>query len=416
MIVKLKRPAPLPEDVTMKRTEIAENKISRYARRGALVACLLTTLPAMGCRSGKPGWSMFGRSGEPSAATLAGSGPTSTYPVPPSSRARPESIASIAGGTAPSGGTALGSASVPSQTGAPTSPSGPPAGANPYALAGNRGNSFDSGVPTGFPTGAPASNGNNPAPTTSFAANPNSASGPGGASNGVPPAYALPGRSAPAVATSSGSPAPNQAASVANGYPAPSPNSRIQNTSPSTPPSAATLPNGYQLGQKTPPASGNGSGTAVAANPSGGANQSAKPAFEMPPLNSLTPSRIAADSSGPDASRSAGPPAGGFTLPSNMLPPASSTASTPIPAANQPAAASTALTALNLPPVNSQPASGASTPLGNSSTMTPEFQTAAAGNTSPEGTPDAGSVQPAGYMPGSTSKASGYPTGPTMMR
>ncbi len=43
---------------------------------------------------------MFGMRGEPSAEALAGSGPTTTYPAPPSASATPQAIASIAGGTA----------------------------------------------------------------------------------------------------------------------------------------------------------------------------------------------------------------------------------------------------------------------------------------------------------------------------
>jgi hypothetical protein len=43
---------------------------------------------------------MFGMRGEPSAESLAGSGPTVTYPAPPSSGLTPEAIASVAGGTA----------------------------------------------------------------------------------------------------------------------------------------------------------------------------------------------------------------------------------------------------------------------------------------------------------------------------
>lgn len=73
---------------------------NRYTKRNCV---LLTTCAAAliltGCRS-MPGAGMFGMRGEPSAAALAGSGPTTTYPAPPSASATPEAIASIAGGTA----------------------------------------------------------------------------------------------------------------------------------------------------------------------------------------------------------------------------------------------------------------------------------------------------------------------------
>jgi len=47
-----------------------------------------------------PGRNMFGLRSQPSAETLAGNGPTSTYPAPPSASATPEALASVAGGTA----------------------------------------------------------------------------------------------------------------------------------------------------------------------------------------------------------------------------------------------------------------------------------------------------------------------------
>ncbi len=51
-----------------------------------------------GCRS-MPGRNLFARNKEPSADVLAGTGPTTTYPAPPSMAATPQAIASVAGGT-----------------------------------------------------------------------------------------------------------------------------------------------------------------------------------------------------------------------------------------------------------------------------------------------------------------------------
>ena len=84
--------------------------LNRNTKRGCV---LLTTCAAAlistGCRS-MPGANMFGWRGEPSAEALAGSGPTTTYPAPPSASATPEAIASIAGGTsAPSTSSGRGS-------------------------------------------------------------------------------------------------------------------------------------------------------------------------------------------------------------------------------------------------------------------------------------------------------------------
>jgi len=85
----------------------------------ALVPCLLTTLRE-GCRSGKPGWELFGRRRRNHrAAHTAQARSTQHLSVPPSSRARPESIASIAGGYRPEVAVRpWASASVRSQTGA----------------------------------------------------------------------------------------------------------------------------------------------------------------------------------------------------------------------------------------------------------------------------------------------------------
>ncbi|WP_442507139.1 hypothetical protein SH528x_006037 [Novipirellula sp. SH528] len=68
-------------------------------------------------------FSMFARRSEPSAEALAGTGPSKTYPAPPSAGATPEAIASVAGGTAQPK-TNLGGSS-PSQfaSGAPKTPS-----------------------------------------------------------------------------------------------------------------------------------------------------------------------------------------------------------------------------------------------------------------------------------------------------
>jgi len=68
-------------------------------RIGAVVAaCTATSLFSTGCRA-LPGMGMFASRG-PSAEALAGAGPSTTYPVPPSHTATPEAIASVAGGTA----------------------------------------------------------------------------------------------------------------------------------------------------------------------------------------------------------------------------------------------------------------------------------------------------------------------------
>ena len=64
-----------------------------------LTGCVALAVVTTGCRSGKSG-SMFSFRNEPSPEALAGNGPTTTYPTPPSASAVPEAIASVAGGTA----------------------------------------------------------------------------------------------------------------------------------------------------------------------------------------------------------------------------------------------------------------------------------------------------------------------------
>ncbi len=74
--------------------------INQTTRRFLLTMCAAATLMSTGCRS-MPGMKMFAGRSEPSAEALAGTGPSKTYPAPPSTTATPEAIASVAGGTAP---------------------------------------------------------------------------------------------------------------------------------------------------------------------------------------------------------------------------------------------------------------------------------------------------------------------------
>jgi hypothetical protein len=72
---------------------------TKLATKLLLTGCAALSLGASGCRSTMPGMNLFGMRSEPSAAVLAGTGPSTTYPAPPSTSATPEAIASIAGGT-----------------------------------------------------------------------------------------------------------------------------------------------------------------------------------------------------------------------------------------------------------------------------------------------------------------------------
>lgn len=350
---------------------------SRWARRALVVACLVSPMLSTGCRSGKPGWNLFGRRSEPSAEMLAGSGPTLTYPAPPSAKSTPEAIASIAGGTSPS------------TPGTPTTPSmgvpgvTPPGGSNPYALAGNQ--------------------------TT-------------------PPAYAIPGSTPPPSTAASANPTPSYAAAAANGYaaggtPVASPGTPTNSVASATNPAGAsasapapptTPPSGYQLAgtspSATPPAAGN-SQTETKAN-----------AFALPAMNSLTPSRLAGGqktpgqpaSSATEASQPTTPnhaSGGGFTLPSGIVATSTSTTqaapTTPSAAKTAPSTPSdsgTAVAALGNSSTGSSKPEAASSPVPSETDSSPAFQTATATKAN-----SSGAISPAGYTPGSTGATGGYP-------
>ncbi len=70
------------------------------AKHLRMIACLLMlTTISTGCRSGST-WNAWSWGKKPSPEALAGEGPSSTYPLPPSHSSNPTAIASVAGGTA----------------------------------------------------------------------------------------------------------------------------------------------------------------------------------------------------------------------------------------------------------------------------------------------------------------------------
>lgn len=129
-------------------------------RRSSLALAIagLTLTLGSGCRSG--GLNLFASKG-PSAEALAGTGPTTTYPAPPSASATPQAIASIAGGTtgptagSPGPSTSLAAASA---NGFPGQPAGFRSGIE--ALSPAPANVGGSGISSG---GSLASGGNSPA-------------------------------------------------------------------------------------------------------------------------------------------------------------------------------------------------------------------------------------------------------------
>ena len=119
-----------------------------------LFSCVAVAIASTGCRS-MPGRNLFGFRSQPSPETLAGSGPSSTYPIPPSATATPEAIASVAGGTAPT-------KTVATQSSPPTQPTteqvagfdvssgfaSPASNTGPTNMAAAQANGIFSGSPT----------------------------------------------------------------------------------------------------------------------------------------------------------------------------------------------------------------------------------------------------------------------------
>jgi hypothetical protein len=93
-----------PFDLLTSSERVHSHSITWKPRLRAAIGIVAALTSMTGCRSSMPKFNMFGFKSEPSADALAGSGPTTTYPLSPSSAVSPEAIASAAAGTgAPSG-------------------------------------------------------------------------------------------------------------------------------------------------------------------------------------------------------------------------------------------------------------------------------------------------------------------------
>jgi len=212
---------------------------TKRKRQSILAAmAMVAAVSSTGCRSGMPKMNMFGMSKEPSAETLAGSGPSVTYPAPPSSAASPEAIASVAGGTAipdspqinlgTPGRTQPGAVGIPSYGTAPQVASRGAAQANGFggSLASSSSGSYpvpgstSSGtVPPSTYAVAPAKladrsaiGSNDPGgfktpPSMAGGGSPNSASAPSGGAFALPETVAAAPTVAPTTSPSPGAPA-----------------------------------------------------------------------------------------------------------------------------------------------------------------------------------------------------------------
>jgi len=280
-----------------------------------------------------PKFNMFGFKGEPSADALAGVGPTTTYPVSPSSGISPEAIASTAAGTvAPSGTkpqTSNIAAASPNFNSAASASSPAAPATNPAAAAAN-----------GF-YGASGAN----APTAATPASYGSATGTsGGFTYGQNPNA---GKTSTGIAAIPAGYAPNKPAITPSGLPA------YAQTTPATATPAATTPAytavpGYPLTGSTAPPATTASVDPVSAAPSQFASvppanvapsspppTSPPPAFAMPPLAGTTSAASPPSASVPTTG-------GGFTMPTGVVAPTTNVASLPSsPRATAPTAPST---------------------------------------------------------------------------
>lgn len=321
-----------------------------------VVTCAATVGAAAGCRSAMPKWNLFGSRHTPSAETLAGQGPTTTFPTPPSESASPMAIASVAGGTAAPSvesrvATAGGNQPITGfDTAANRNPAAAPktnlsaAAANGFALA--SGKAANSAAAAQLPGYAP-----------------------GSATSGSPGTSAVPAlpagyqygtrKDAPTAMT----PANATASTGTSKYPVPSSYAMPEPANAPPPPSGYVLPSGPNVGTTA-------SGTA--------------------PNDGFTlPSSVAADGSAPSAAKPFTPkPA--TTATAELAPPTGDSPST--------------TTGFALPGSRSTPANTAST--GASS---PSFSTASAALT-PRKAPAANSDTSGSYAPGSTAASGTYPT------
>ena len=315
----------------------------------ALVLGVASVLVGSGCRSmpGMRGLNMFARNKEPSAELLAGTGPSTTYPAPPSSSATPQAIASIAGGT-----------QVPSQTGTPTTiPTNPMNPSGTMQVAG-----VD--ISPGYAS-----------PTTNYAA---------AQANGV---YSQP----------ASTPSPNSGSVAAKpsaytfGSKAFAPKSNPQTASATTP----TMSGGYASSAPSMPAS----------NPTlnGATANGSAPSYAPPSMATM-----AAAQPTPTTTASAKPSSSGFSLPTD-LPNLGSAVSaiTPPPSSGSQASSSS----YSLPPANGAAASSSTANMAMPGNATAASFSTANASGAMGGPESGTVKPISSYMPGSTGQTSGYPSG-----
>ncbi len=349
-------------------------KRTKLKQQLLIAGCAGMIVTASGCRSAMPKWNMFSWRSAPSAETLAGAGPTITYPTPPGESATPEAIASVAGGT--SGPATRNVIAASAQT-----PNSPVTGFDAIAAANRTASSTN--------RAAAQANGFNVASSPST----------GGISAAKLPGYPNPDAAAPGNHSS--------VPAIPAGY-----QFGTNAKSAARPEAAASsryaMPSSYPAPGVPEPGSGSASGYTLPGSSSPGGNSA----------SSAGSGGFGFPSAGTSNSTTS---AGGFALPDSMLntvKAAASGASSTSPSNSQPftpkatAASGPATQSIAGPTVSSGfSLPGDTTPSApaNHSASSPSFSTASA-SLAPSANESFRTNSSSGYAPGSTAGSSSYPT------
>ncbi len=344
----------------MMQTPIAKSNV---LRRLALGGVALAVTASTGCKTAPslPGASLFGWKKTPSAETLAGQGPTTTYPSAPSTAFTPNAIASNAAGT---GQESLSTSLNPSDiaTGVPTTAA--------------QSNGFTGLAPNGTPaTGYAASGTASPAGYTA-----------------TPPSYA---QIPPTPSSAQSSNIPSYAAAT-QPAPARSTQGLYGNGPTSIPPGSASVPN-YAPSNYTPtaPTAQVADATSSPSYGTGSYGTSGTPSYPTP-----------ASYGAPSATPAATP---GYSTPNYSVPPTSPYSAPSSAPYTTPSTGSTSGTTSGYATPGYAAPTGYVT--GNASATNP-YAVPQATSTSASPTSSSATTPATGYRPGSTSNATSYPSTP----
>ncbi|MCS7465316.1 hypothetical protein NZK35_01350 [Stieleria sp. ICT_E10.1] len=356
-------------------------KRTKLKQQLLIAGCAGMIVTVSGCRSAMPKWNMFSWRSAPSAETLAGAGPTITYPTPPGESATPEAIASVAGGTG-------GPATRNIVTASAQSPNSPVTGFDAVAAANRTASATNRAAAqaNGFNVASSPSTGGVSAARLPGYPNPDAAA-PGNHSSvpAIPAGYQF-GTNAKSAAR------PEAAASSRYAMPSSYPAPGVPESGSGSASGGYTLPGSSGPGASSSPSSGAGGFGFPSA---GTSNSTTSPGgFALPDsmINTVKAAASGASTTGPTQSQP-------FT-------PKPSATSGP---ATQSIAGPTASSGFSLPgdATPSAPANGPAT--AKSSASAPSFSTASA-SLAPSANGSFRTNSSSGYAPGSTAGSGTYPT------